>query len=122
MPKQPNHREDLTLCSTPLPTPKVQQPSARSQECFPATLDQTLVPCHQGTQDASVEARISLDLGKEATTQTDNAPLAEVDEPTATDKAQIDESTSQKTYNERLKSLSNELSDIRLLFERACSK
>lgn len=104
LPKQPDHREDNA---------KVQQVSA-----VPAntTLNQT--------QDASVEARISLDLGKEAMTQkddNDNVPLAEAEEPKATCKSQIDESSSQKTYDERLKSLSKELAETRLLFERACS-
>ncbi len=110
-PKQPDHREYLNVSNA-----NVQQASA---VLATTTLNQTL-----GKQDASVEARISLDLGIEVMTQTDNdnVTLAEKEEPKATGEEQIDESPSQKTYNERLKSLSKELAEIRLLFERACSK
>ncbi len=127
-PKQHDYREDLTISSTPYYarpnsiTAKVQQASPSSVPTN-TTLNQTLAPC-QGTQDASVEARISFDLGKEAMTQTDNdnVPLAEeAEEAKATGEVQIDECSSQKTCDERLKSLSKELAEIRLLFEHACS-
>jgi hypothetical protein len=122
LPKPDRRAEDLTASTTPyyrqhnIMTPKMQ-----SQGIISATLDQNhhrILSFPQGKQDASVEARISL-VGIEAMTQTDDATLAE--EPTG--KARDDDgSPSERTYDERLKSLSKELSEIRSLLERVRSK
>ena len=75
--------------------------------------DQDIAPSRQVKQDASVEARISLEFGVEATTQTEGTPLAE-----PPDKVEnIDESPSEKTYEQRLNALTKELAEIRKLFE-----
>ena len=117
LPRPDRRTEDLTASSTPyyrqhnIMTPKMQ-----SQGIISATLDQNhhrLLSFPQGKQ-----ASISL-VGIEAMTQTDDATLAE--EPTG--KARDDDgSPSERTYDERLKSLSKELSEIRSLFERVRSK
>jgi hypothetical protein len=62
-------------------------------------------------QDASVEARISsANLGMDAITQTDHAK-----------ESADDESSSKRTYCEKLESLAKELSEIRYLLERVRS-
>ena len=115
LPKQPDRcAEELNL-----PSPYYRQHSltnaARSHRST-ATDQDKLAPSRQDKQDASVEAHISLDLGIEATTQTDDTPLVE-----PLDKAEnIDESASEKTYEQRLDALSNELAEIRKLFESIC--
>ena len=104
-------KQELTLSFPYYRHPK----AARSQETI--TTDQhrhSLLHSHQGKQDESVEARISLDLGIEAMTQTDDAPLADP----AVKVQNIDDNPSEKTYDERLNSLTNELAEIRSLFER----
>eukprot|EP00986_Skeletonema_menzelii_P011203 scaffold5693_cov141-Skeletonema_menzelii.AAC.10 len=104
-------KQELTLSF-----PNYRHPNAaRSQETI--TTDQhrhSLLHSRQGKQDESVEARISLDLGIEAMTQTDDAPLADP----AVKVQNIDDNPSEKTYDERLNSLTNELAEIRSLFER----
>ena len=109
LPKQPDRSaEELNL-----PSPYYRQHSlanaAQSQESI--TTDQKLA--RHGKQDASVEARISLDPGVEATTQTEDTPLEE-----SADRAEnTDESPSEKTYEQRLNALASELAEIRKLFE-----
>ena len=114
LPKQPDRcaEEELNL-----PSPYYRQHSltnaARSHSSTANDQDR-LAPSRQSKQDASVEARISLDPGVEATTQTEDAPLEE-----PLDKAEnIDESASEKTYEQRLSALSKELEEIRMLFDR----
>ena len=111
LPKQPDRcAEELNL-----PSPYRQHSltnAARSHRSTANDQDR-LAPSRQVKQDASVEARISLELGVEATTQTEDTPPAE-----PPDKAEnIDESPSEKTYEQRLNALSNELEEIRKLFE-----
>ena len=112
LPKQPDRSaEELNL-----PSPYYRQHSltnaARSHRST-ATDQDKLAPSRQVKQDASVEACISLYPGVEATTQTEDTSLTE-----SPDKAEnADESPSEKTYEQRLNALSNELVEIRKLFE-----
>ena len=105
LPKQPDRSaEELNL-----PSPYYRQHSlanaAQSQDSI--TTDQKLA-----RQDKQ-EACISLDPGVEATTQTEDTQPAE-----PPDKAEnIDENPSEKAYEQRLNALSNELAEIRKLFE-----
>jgi hypothetical protein len=111
LPKQPDRcaEEELNL-----PSPYYRQHSLTNAARSHSSTANDLAPSRQSKQDASVEARISLDLGIEATTQTEDAPLEE-----PLDKAEnIDENASEKTYEQRLNALSNELAEIRMIFDR----
>ena len=130
---RPALTEDLTSSYIPYyqrhtTTPEVQPPHAesinQSQDLLPvpATRDQNhhnLVSRPKSKHDASVEARTT---GMDAMTQTDNdnAPLAKESADTLHCARDTSESPSERTYSERLDSLSTELSEIRLLLERFC--
>ncbi len=109
LPKQPDRcAEELNLVNRQHSLTN----AARSHRSTVTEQDK-LAPSRQDKQDASVEACISLDPGVEATTQTEDTQPAE-----PPDKVEnIDENPSEKAYEQRLNALSNELAEIRKLFE-----
>jgi hypothetical protein len=127
---KPGLAEDFSSTSIPIPyyrrnatAPKAQLPRAesinQSREIIPPIRDQNhrnLVSTHKSKQDASVEARMSLDLGMDAMTQTDD--IASSAKEPADCARSSDRSPSERMYSDRLDSLSRELSEIRSLLEQ----